>query len=147
MILGSINNAEKYFPINNRFAEAFARLKSLNGSEREKITVEDGIFWINLAEFEEIGTDNKLFEAHKDFLDIHYIIEGEEKFGFANIDGLTEVRPYDKENDYMLLNGNADILTLKKGDFCIVFPEDAHIPCMAKGGETLKKAIVKIKLD
>ncbi len=147
MIFGNINDAEKYFPVNRYFAEAFGLLKGLDGSEHERITVKDGTFWINFAEFDEIATGDKPFEAHKDFLDIHYIIEGEEKFGCANTESLTESRPYDKENDYLLLSGSADILTLKKGDFCIVFPEDAHIPCMSKGNEKLKKAIVKIKLD
>ncbi len=146
MILGNIKDAKRYFCVNERFEKAFEILKGLDASASEKITLEDGVFWINIAEFEEIAPGEKQAEAHKDFLDLHFIIEGEEKFGYADIERLTETKEYDKENDYLLLSGDVDVLTLKKGDFCIVFPEDAHIPVLGKGDEKLKKAIVKIKM-
>lgn len=146
MIFGNIKDAKRYFCVNKRFERAFEILNGLDASQTERITVEDGIFWINIAEFEEIAPGEKPFEAHRDFLDLHFIIEGEEKFGYADIERLTETKAYDEENDYLLLSGEADVLTLKKGDFCVVFPEDAHIPVMGKGDGKLKKAIVKIKM-
>ena len=118
----------------------------LDESASERITVSEGIFWINIAEFNEVSDEKKPFEAHRDFLDIHCVISGEEKFGYADIEKLSETKEYDAENDYLLLSGDADVVTLKKGDFCVVFPEDAHIPVMAKGDGILKKAIVKIKM-
>lgn len=146
MIFGNIKDAKRYFCTNDRFEKAFEILKGLDSTANERITVEDGVFWINIAEFDEVATGEKQFEAHRDFLDLHFIIEGEEKFGYADIERLTEAKAYDKENDYLLLSGDADVLTLKKGDFCVVFPEDAHIPVMGKGDGKLKKAIVKIKM-
>lgn len=146
MILGNIKDAKRYFCANERFEKAFEILRGLDESATEKIIVEDGIFWINIAEFDEIAPGEKQFEAHRDFLDIHFIISGVEKFGYADIEKLSETKGYDAENDYLLLSGNVDVVTLKKGDFCVVFPEDAHIPVMGKGEGKLKKAIVKIKL-
>lgn len=146
MILGNIKDAKRYFCANEKFEKAFEILKDLDESASERITVEDGIFWINIAEFDSIEAGEKPLEAHKDFLDIHFIISGEEKFGYADIERVSETKAYDTENDYLLLSGDADTVTLKKGDFCVVFPEDAHSPCMAKGEGKLKKAIVKIKL-
>ena len=146
MILGNIKDAKKYFCTNERFEKAFEILKSLDDSATERITVEDGIFWVNIAEFDEVSDGEKQFEAHRYFLDIHFIISGEEKFGYADIEKLCETQAYDAENDYLLLSGDADAVTLRKGDFCVVFPEDAHIPVMAKGEGKLKKAIVKIKI-
>lgn len=50
--------------------------------------------------------------------------------------------------DYILLKGGMDKLLLKEGEFCIVFPEDAHLPGgFGRTTDKLKKAIVKIKLD
>lgn len=146
MILGNMENADRYIGINKDFAKAFELLRGLTESSSERITVRDGEFWINIAEFDEIAPGEKLFEVHKNFLDLHFIINGEEEFGYADIKTLTESKPYDEENDYLLLSGDAASFNLKKGDFCIVFPEDAHIPCMSKGNGILKKAIVKIKL-
>lgn len=146
MILGNIKDAKRYFCVNKRFERAFEILNGLEASQTEGIIVEDGVFWVNIAEFEEISPSEKYLEAHRDFLDLHFIIEGEERFGYADAERLSEVKAYDKEKDYLLLSGEADVLTLKKGDFCIAFPEDAHIPVMGKGDGMLKKAIVKIRL-
>ena len=146
MIFGNIKDAKRYYCVNERFEKAFVILTRLDVSASERITIEDGIFWINIAEFDDVSDGEKQAEAHKDFLDIHFIISGEEKFGYADIERLTEAKSYDKENDYLLLSGEVDVVTLKKGDFCVVFPEDAHIPVMGKGEGKLKKAIVKIKM-
>ena len=92
------------------------------------------------------GTE-KLIEAHRDYLDIHYCISGSEGIGYADIDTLTPATEYNAEKDYQLLKGEMFKAILNPGDFCIVFPEDAHAPSMiGKGGTDLKKAVVKIKL-
>ena len=88
-----------------------------------------------------------MFEAHKDYLDIHYCIEGSEGIGYANIDTLTPETEYDSENDYLLLSGKVNKTVLNKGDFCVVFPEDAHIPAMHGNESEVKKAVVKILVD
>lgn len=146
MIVENIKDAKRYFCVNDRFEKAFEILGSENLKFGEKIVVEDGAFWINFAEIDKAASGEKLFEAHRDFLDLHFVIEGEETFGYSDISRLTEEKSYDAEGDFLLLSGKADTLTLKKGDFCVVFPEDAHIPVFAKCSGVLKKAIVKIKL-
>ena len=91
--------------------------------------------------------DNKVFEANRKFIDIHFMIDGEETFGYANVNDLRAITEYNDKEDYLLLNGNINRIRLGNGDFCIVFPEDAHIPAMEYGGsKKAKKAIVKIPL-
>ncbi len=87
-------------------------------------------------------------EAHREYLDIHYVLCGEEGFGYADVSSLTPTTDYNSEKDYILLKGGMDKLLLKEGEFCIVFPEDAHLPGgFGRTTDKLKKAIVKIKLD
>lgn len=145
MITGNIRDAKRYFCVNDKFEKAFEILDGLDLSSNERITVEEGVFWINIAEFEEAPSGEKLFETHEKFLDLHFVISGEKKFGYANAETLSERIPFDVEKDIMYLEGKADVITLKKGDFCLVFPEDAHIPVLGKGEGLLKKAIVKIR--
>ena len=88
----------------------------------------------------------RVFEAHRDYLDIHYVISGSECVGYSDIDKLTVEREYDAEGDYLLLRGEVNRLILSPGEFCIVFPEDAHIPGMIGNTPSFIKAVVKIKL-
>ena len=88
----------------------------------------------------------KKLEAHREYLDIHYCIDGFEAIGYADIASLEQVTEYNARQDYLLLNGDMSKLVLGKGEFCIVFPEDAHAPGMCVGSaKNVKKAVVKIK--
>ena len=87
------------------------------------------------------------FEAHRKFLDIHYVIDGVECMGYADIDTLTPTTEYNDEKDYQMLKGHVNKIILNKGDFCVVFPEDAHLPQMiGDDGKWVKKAVVKMKV-
>ena len=150
MIVDNIKYAEKYFGINERFKEIFAILASLNKDTPLGWQEYDG-FKISVSECETFDKDtegnNRPFEAHRKFADIHYVISENEGIGYANIDTLEAITEYDEQNDYLLLCGEINRLNLRQGDFCIVYPEDAHIPQMTAGeNKHLKKAVVKFKI-
>lgn len=151
MILANIKDAERYCAINKSFPEVFEFLKRLNTESTEGVVSED--YRVNFsgkytetADKNPDGTD-KSFEAHKKYIDIHYCISGSEGIGYADVSTLKPTTEYDEENDYFLLSGDFQKLILREGDFCIVFPEDAHIPMMRGCTEgKLLKAVAKIKL-
>lgn len=148
MIVANIKDAKRYYSVNENFRAAFEFLASLD--ENSEGSFEFDGFRVNVLESDgnDFDKDGKprVFEAHIDYLDIHYVIRGSEGMGYSDTDKLSVVQEYDKADDYMLLSGKANKLILLEGDFCIVFPEDAHIPAMAGEGGAFKKAVVKIKL-
>ncbi len=145
MITGNINTCEKYYGINIGIKNALKLLKTMEyGKNASDMTV-------NFSETMTLDTDSagnkKLFEAHRKYIDLHYIIDGTEQFGYANVDKLTPVTEYDEKDDYILLRGEVSRITLNKGDFVIAFPEDAHIPALKyKNSEKVKRAVVKIPI-
>ena len=151
MIVANIKDAERYYAINPAFPAVFEFLKTLTESSAEGTVGEN--YRVNFsgkfADTSDKKTDGseKSFEAHKDYIDIHYCISGSEGIGYADVSTLTPITEYDAENDYFLLSGDYQKVVLRKGDFCIVFPEDAHIPMMAgaEGGKVLK-AIGKVRV-
>lgn len=150
MIIDNIKYADKYFGIDKRFKEIFAVLASLNKDTPLGWREYDG-FRIGISECETFDKDSdgndRPFEAHKKFADIHFVISGDEGIGYADVDTLEPVTEYNDEQDYLLLSGEVNHLHLNPGDFCIVFPEDAHIPQMTAGADRhLKKAVVKFKI-
>lgn len=54
----------------------------------------------------------RMFEAHRDFIDIHFILSGSEVFGYSNVDSLKLTKEYDQDADYLLLDGDRNLLTL-----------------------------------
>ena len=150
MIVANIKNAERYLPLSKNFAEAFEFLKNLN-KDCEPGSYEGDGFRVNIMTIEASdksadGT-KKLIEAHKNYVDIQYCISGSEGIGYAHTESLSPLTEYDKERDIVLLCGDTTKLILNEGDFCILFPEDAHAPGMiGTSGTPLKKAVVKIKI-
>lgn len=88
------------------------------------------------------------WEAHRCFIDIHCVIAGQERIGWAPLDSL-QAGEYDREKDFCLLHGaGGDFFTLHPGLFAIMFPHDAHMPGLAvtKPGP-LRKVVVKVAVS
>ncbi len=150
MIIATIKNAERYYNLNHNFKDAFQFLKTLSEDSPEGGFAFEG-FRGHVASLNTCDTaqDGKLktAEAHKAYLDIHYVISGAEAIGYADTDALSPITEYLPDEDYQLFTGSVQKVHLHKGDFCIVFPEDAHVPAMCAEKESkLKKAVVKIRL-
>ncbi len=90
-------------------------------------------------------------ESHIRYIDLQYLLAGEENIGFSRTDQQVEVvEDKSQSNDmlYYQMNTPQNVLTLKPGDFCIFFPNDIHRTRGQVGGPvTIKKAVFKIHLD
>ena len=150
MIIANIKDADRYVPLTKEFKAAFEFLKSLDKDTPVGKHEGDGfrasVAVIQTSDTAKDGTPKRV-EAHRDYLDIHYCLEGSEGIGYANVDTLTPVMEYNAEKDYIHLEGNVNKSILDEGYFCIVYPEDAHTPGMLGNfGTQVKKAVVKIKV-
>jgi YhcH/YjgK/YiaL family protein len=70
------------------------------------------------------------WEAHRTHIDLQMVVQGEEHIGVAPLGSLT-AEPYDEERDLLWLAGEGDRVTLRPGDFVLLWPQDAHMPGMA----------------
>ena len=92
-------------------------------------------------------------EAHRKYLDLHYVISGEERVGYINVDKCTAAMKFNEEEDYILFDNKLDEFSseeiswvnLKEGNFMVFFPEEAHVPLIGKG--KIKKVVFKILID
>lgn len=87
-------------------------------------------------------------EKHESFLDIHFLLQGEEWIGWQLQDGTSEPsQPYNAEKDFALFSGLEEETTirLKPGMFMVLFPEDIHRPGITEGSASdVRKVVVKI---
>lgn len=90
--------------------------------------------------------EEALFEAHRKYIDLQYIIEGEERIGVSELKGYEVVEPYDEERDiafYTLPQNNYRVADNER--FFIFFPTDAHRPCVKTDyKKPVKKIVFKI---
>lgn len=106
----------------------------------------DNIF-ANLMRYDTKET-NDLPEAHQAYIDIQYLIEGEELVKvapLAQMGGVAEAHP---ERDLWLYHGPAQPLTIGKGRFLVLWPGDAHAPGIAASGvpAPVRKCVVKVRV-
>jgi YhcH/YjgK/YiaL family protein len=92
--------------------------------------------------------DPARLEAHKKYIDVQYVAEGEEVIGWAQVSALKETVAYNTEKDFCLGTMAAKDMTpvvLKKGQAAILWPDDGHAPRLAFGAPSfVKKIVVKV---
>ena len=87
-------------------------------------------------------------EAHKKYIDIQYLISGQEHIDVGPLEDMKEEVSGKPENDIWFYHGDLDRITIGNGRYAVLFPGDAHAPCIAVNGpETVRKVVVKVLAD
>lgn len=108
-----------------------------------KFTIDDDIS-CNIMELE-TKLENS-YEAHRVFIDIHYIISGEEGIDIAPVESLEVTKPYSEERDIMIGNASGERHIIRQGQFCVTMPEEAHSPGLAVTSPMkIRKAVFKVR--
>lgn len=148
MILSNLKSSERSESLHPLFKKAFDYVKShdLLNAPCGRIDVDGDNLFINNCNPELKSADEQVLEAHRDYIDIQILLEGEETIGWKPIEDCTnETKPYDKAADCALYAEPASTyVTLKPGQFAIFWPEDAHAPIIGKG--KVRKCIAKVKI-
>ncbi|MEO7776823.1 MAG: YhcH/YjgK/YiaL family protein [Fibrobacteria bacterium] len=93
------------------------------------------------------GRQACFFESHRKYIDVQFILEGEEIVDIAPIAGLVVDQPYLEENDVIkyLDGGSVSQLRLRAGEAAVFFPEDGHMPGQSAAVPSLvRKAVIKV---
>ena len=145
MIIDVLTNCEKYTKLNENFKTVFDYLKNNNLKEMAcgSYEINGKELYFNLQEG--VTKQTQKLEAHKKYIDIQVVINGEEYMGYTNINNTTVTEEYNEEKDVMFLNGTVDKVKADEKTFVIFYPEDAHMPSLSVNEDKLvKKAIFKI---
>lgn len=148
MIKDNIRNYKEYTLVHDGIHKAFNYLINTNLDELS-IGVHDisnnDIFAI-VSEYKTQNQNIGLWEAHRKYIDVQYLIKGTEKIGYCDINQLIVEKQYDEEADVVLGHLDGDYITLREGDFMILFPQDAHKPGKRDKEElNIKKIVIKVK--
>jgi len=86
-------------------------------------------------------------EAHRKFIDIHFMASGSEIIGYSLFSDQEPATEYDEENDFILYCGEKNYLKLEEKMFAIFFPSDLHMPgLIVEKPAKVKKVVVKVRV-
>ena len=154
MILGSLSSWEEHVKYENAvIAKAIEELKVILAQDPDLGRIEiirGNEMYASIMALEAKSLEEQVAEKHETYIDVHYLIEGEETIGWSPLQEEVEpIKPYDAEGEYALYAPSSDeiLLSLKPGMFAVFFPHDVHRPGMGQAGMKIKKAVVKIHID
>ena len=122
------------------------RLLSLPINAFEKEDLDENNFGLEQV-YNSKERNDCFFESHRQYIDVQFILEGEEIIEVVNIDDLSVDFKYNDEMDLLKYKTTTEssIIKLKKGDVAIFFPQDAHMPCIKLNKSTkVIKTVVKV---
>jgi len=152
MIVDTIENAYLYKAISPRIAKALELLASKDIDEKPegKHEVESSKLYYLVQNYTTKPRENGLFEAHKKYIDIQFVANGQESIFVEHISKLKETKAYNENDEAALYEqpGRFSDIRMSKGMFCILFPEDGHAPCRTAANECkVRKIVVKVAID
>lgn len=150
MILDALAQGPAYAALNPRFARAFAFLRSVTPESaigRHDIDGDEIYAFVQAHSTKPVA--DKLFEVHRHYIDIQYMVRGREIMAWAPLGSLgAPSQAFDAAIDAALypFPAHAVHVPVVAGQFAIFFPADAHAPSCAWGDPAdVLKVVVKVK--
>lgn len=148
MIVSNLQNSQRVESLHPLFKPLFDYVKShdLLHAELGRIELKGDELFINNVNPACVQAEEQVLELHRDYIDIHILLEGTETIGWKALEDLQEeVKAYEKEGDCALYKDTpTTFIHLQPAQFVIVYPEDPHAPIIGKG--KIRKLIAKVKL-
>jgi YhcH/YjgK/YiaL family protein len=148
MIKDLLKNSETYYNLSENLKNG---LEWLNKSDL--LRLEDGRYEINENVYASIQTyntkDDAKYESHRKYIDIQYIVKGEELVGVTDLSNCKTCISYDeiKDLEFYDINCEEEFIQIKEGQFLILYPHDAHKPSIKKDIKSeVKKVVVKVAI-
>jgi YhcH/YjgK/YiaL family protein len=148
MIVDVAQRSHLYYAMNPRIRTAFEFIHrtDLPALATGKHAIDGNAVYALIQQYMTKPKEQGVWEAHRRFIDLQYVIQGIERIGYAPLERMTP-GDYDPEKDFCQLSGEGDFLILSEGSFMILMPTDAHMPGIADDRSgPVKKMVIKIAI-
>ncbi len=150
MIVTDLRHIEHQVPMTPALKKALAFLcrQDVPGFPDGKAEIDGDRVYAIIQRYETIKTDAPKFEFHRKYIDLQYIVSGEETIGWAPTESMTITEAYNADKDICFGKVAAGTWTpvhLQAGQLTVLRPEDGHAPKLACGAPSpVMKIVVKI---
>ena len=160
-LFGSIATVCAQAPHPEKFASTFAylaavfrpgsaeadRLRATPVGETHRFDLGDGAFALEQVYRSKPRPDG-FFEAHRRYIDVQAIFEGEEWMEVADLSRATERVAYNPDRDLLVFHdiASASRWNVRAGEAAIFYPADVHMPglCPESGSAVVRKTVIKV---
>ena len=150
MVYDKIDNLEIYAGISEDIRLGLEWLRDVNPD------IEKGIYEIPprvkaiASEYTTKEVNENGYEAHREYIDIQYLLKGSEKICCLPLEYLKETKSYKAEIDaafYEEKNVKPQEMVIGNGYFAVFYPQDGHMPCLnVETPVDVKKVVIKVKI-
>ncbi len=151
MIYDKIDNLDIYAGISEDIRLGLEWLRDVNPDIKKGVYELSSRVKAIVSEYTTKDVNENGYEAHREYIDIQFLLKGSEKICCLPLESLKETKAYRAENDaafYKESGVKSQEMVIGNGYFAVFFPQDGHMPgLIAKSLEQVKKVVVKIKCE
>jgi biofilm protein TabA len=131
-----------------RKALAFLRTDTFQNLPDGRVEIDGDRVFALIQRYETIAVDTPTFECHRKYIDIQFIVSGEEIIDWVPLEWMTITEAYDADRDVCIgiaTKGTWTRAHLEAGQLVVLWPEDGHAPkqaCCAPS--SVMKIVVKV---
>src|SRR5687768_13770059 len=106
MILDSINNIQRYKGLGERINTAFEFIKrsDLKTISLGKHVIKEGEIFAIVMEYDTKPKSECMMEGHRKYIDVQFMVDGNELFEYAQFNNQTPTIPYSEEKEAWFLD-------------------------------------------
>lgn len=153
MIVDTLDNAAQYTHLGVRISKALQHLVDTDFSQLEvgNYELEGKDLFVIVNDYETKPREAEPFEVHRRYIDVQYVVSGEEEFGYLPLADQIPSKPYFEKHDYAEYDyesnkADAAFIPLKAGMFALFFPQDMHMPGTSATPKAVRKVVVKVRI-
>ena len=105
MIFGNLKYADKYDFLTEKIKACFTYVKEhdLTTYEKGSYKINGDEFFVNIENYATVKREERFWEAHKKYIDVHMIIEGKESIDVSFCDDM-QIKSFDENRDFVELS-------------------------------------------
>lgn len=151
MILEFLSRADRCGTLSPGIAAALRYLRSIDFTAVQdgKVEIDGPRLIANVMRYQTKLPEQAVWESHRKYIDVQYVVSGEERIGYIPLDNAPPVQsPYNDAKDVIFYEPGRDSFTLRAGQFAIFYPEDIHAPSLANGDpQPVLKVVMKVLVE
>ena len=149
MVFGNIKDIKAYGMLEEQVLMClkWAKEHDLTGLSAGRHEIDGERLFVNIVEYRTTTAQERFWEAHREYLDVHLMLTGTEQIDLNFISNM-DVKEYQKETDFLPMDGEKKVsVVLEEGDYLVCYPGDGHRTAVAvEKPSDIKKAIFKVQV-
>ncbi len=150
MVIGTLEKSARYEALQAGLDKAFAYIRAWQKNPQPvgRYEIDGDRIYALVQEYDSAEPTAKKWEAHRNYLDVQFVAEGQETMYYTPAGTLAQKGDYIPEKDIVYFEeGPSTALRCPAETFAIFFPEDLHKPgCLLESAGKVRKIVVKVKL-